>query len=218
MTRGGGELTAGRNAAGWDTCLDALSAHLAGRAAEASQEQIFERIESYIELFGLAEGEVRDQPEGYLVRFGRDLVWWPAEKVWATLTETHDETGGIETGRIETGGLTVGAPPPLRFTNGYVPAGSITAVEPPLMLEYDWQHAGAPAGRVRWEITADPKLGTRLVLTQTLPSRLADLRATALAAWQTHLELFFSALNGTTRCWPAERTEELRKRYADRLG
>jgi hypothetical protein len=87
------------------------------------------------------------------------------------------------------------------------------------MLEYQWRHDGAPAGRVRWEITHDPQLGTRVELTQTLPTRAAEFRATALAAWHVQLELFFAATHGAIRYpWPQERTEELRKRYTERLG
>jgi hypothetical protein len=59
--------------------------------------------------------------------------------------------------------------------------------------------------------------GSRAVVTQTIPSRLADLRATVLAVWQTHLELFVAALHGPPRRWPEERTEELKERYAARL-
>jgi uncharacterized protein YndB with AHSA1/START domain len=199
----GDELSAARNAAGWDVCLDGLVARLEGESQESSTDAWFERNERYVEEFGLAEGEVRDHPDGYLVRFERDLVQ-PVEQVWTTLTQEADD-------------IAVGGPAPLRFTNGYVPAGSVTEAEPPRLLEYAWERDGAPAGRVRWELAGQPG-GSRLVLTQTVPSRLADLRATALAAWQTHLELFVAALHGPPRAWPAERTEELERRYADRLA
>jgi uncharacterized protein YndB with AHSA1/START domain len=202
-TLGGGELwtdrpSAARHAAGWDVCLDALGARLDGRAAESTMDW-FARNERYVEMFGLAEGDVRADGDGYLVRFERDLVQ-PVAQVWATLAESD----------------TALDKPPLRFTNGYVPAGAVTAADPPRLLEYGWTDDGVPAGRVRWELTGQP-VGTRLVLTQTVPAHLAGLRATALAAWQTHLELLVAALHGPPRPWPAERTEELVKRYADRL-
>jgi hypothetical protein len=56
------------------------------------------------------------------------------------------------------------------------------------------------------------------VLTQTVPARLADQRATTLAAWHTHLELLAEALHKQPRRWPHARMDELVRRYADRLG
>jgi uncharacterized protein YndB with AHSA1/START domain len=205
----GGRPAAGRNAAGWDTCLAGLMARLDGRPARQPAEPIFELMGSYIQRFGLAEGKFRDHPDGHLLRFELDLVWRPAEEVWAALTEADGAEPVL---------AAVGSAPPPRFTNGYVAAGPATQVSPPNLLEYDWQHDGTPAGRVRWEVVADPKAGTRVVLTQTVPAPLAGLRATALAAWQTHLELFFAALFGSPRRWPAERTEALTELYASRLG
>jgi uncharacterized protein YndB with AHSA1/START domain len=55
-------LTAGRNAAGWDVCLDALSARLDDRPFEEPQEWLGP-IEHYVEKFGLGEGEVLDSEE-----------------------------------------------------------------------------------------------------------------------------------------------------------
>jgi hypothetical protein len=55
------------------------------------------------------------------------------------------------------------------------------------MLEYDWLAGDRPAGRVRWELSADPA-GTRVTLTQTGPGELQGLVATAMTAWQAHLE------------------------------
>jgi uncharacterized protein YndB with AHSA1/START domain len=166
----------------------------------------FERAERYVEDFGLGEGEVRESGDGYLVRFERDLVA-SVEQVWAALIEGHD------------GALAVGTLPPLRSTNGYVPAGSVTEFEPPHLLEYASSHDNAPDGRVRFELRHQEPIGCRLVVTQTLPAQLAGLRATVLAAWQTYLELLFAALHGDVRCpWPTERTEELEKMYADGLS
>ncbi|WP_134046334.1 hypothetical protein [Amycolatopsis arida] len=111
----------------------------------------------------------------------------------------------------------VGKAPPLRSTNGYVPAGAVTEVSAPRVLEYAWLHEDEPVGRVRWELSYDDEVGSRLVLTQTVPAHLARLLPVALAAWQVHLELFFAALHGEIRCpWPTERTDELTRRYAER--
>jgi uncharacterized protein YndB with AHSA1/START domain len=175
------KLAAGRTAAGWDVCLAAMRAWLDGETFQPPRQWL-EPMESYITEFGLAEGEVLARPDGWVVRFRRDLVWKPIEEVWALLTDG--------------GEVTVGAQPPAPATNGDVPAGPATTVEAPHVLEYEWLHDGVAAGRVRWEIIHDPREGTRVELTQTLPAELADLRATALAAWHGQLDLFFAATHG----------------------
>lgn len=198
-----GRLGAGRDAAGWDTCLDALQARLAGGGAEYPRDWLGP-MERYIRRFGLDEGAVCSTQDGYTVHFARDLVWKPADEVWRLLT------GGAEP--------QLGAEPPLRATNGYVPAGPVTAIEAPRLLEYESPHDDDPAGRVRWEIIHDAALGTRIELTHTFPTRLAGFRPTALAAWHVHLELFFAATHGDIRCpWPAERTAALQQQYRERL-
>jgi uncharacterized protein YndB with AHSA1/START domain len=198
-----GRLSVGRNAAGWDSCLAALAARLDGEQAEPFDDWLG-AIERYVEEFGLGRGAVRSTEDGWELCFARDLVWKPPADVWATI--------------VEDGSPSVGHEPPVRVTNAYVPAGRLTAVEPPHLLEYEWLHDGAPAGRVRWTITSDDELGVRVEVTQTVPARLAEVRATALAAWQVQLELFFAAVHGDVRCpWPKDRTEQLAKEYADGL-
>ncbi|WP_027942083.1 SRPBCC family protein [Amycolatopsis taiwanensis] len=193
QTLGGGpaaRLAAGRHAAGWDHCLDSLQARLDGREAEPFTEWLG-AMERYIDRFGLGEGEV----SGTSVHFARDLIWKPIDEVWQVLT------GGAP---VEPGGAA-----PLPATNGYVPAGQVTRVEAPRLLEYS-----SGDGLVRWEITADPRLGVRVELTQQQP---ADV-VTALAAWHTQLELFFAAVHGEIRCpWPEDRTEQLKKHYREQL-
>ncbi|MGH3940416.1 MAG: SRPBCC family protein [Pseudonocardiaceae bacterium] len=207
QTLGGGwvgRLAAGRNATGWDVCLDTLQAHLAEQDFQQPTDWLGP-MERYIRKFALDEGDIHDTGDGYRVHFARDLVWKPVDEVWTLLTE------GAE--------FRVNDEPPLRATNGYVAAGPVTEVEAPHVLEYQCLYDDAPVGRVRWEISHDPLLGTRVELTQTLPASLAGFRATALAAWHVHLELFFAATHGEIRClWPQERTEELTKRYTERLS
>lgn len=200
----GDRPSAVRNATGWDGCLDTLTACLEGTDAPAMDQAWFlRRAEAYADKFGLSEGTVHEQPGGgYQVRFERDLVQ-PADMVWRTLT------GGAEP--------MAGSPPPPRFTHSYTPAGLVTAAEPPRLLEYEWLDDGSAAGQVRFELRHQEPIGTRLVVTETIPARLADTRAVALAAWQVHLELLFAALHGDERVLRAERTEELTKRYAARL-
>jgi uncharacterized protein YndB with AHSA1/START domain len=194
-----------RQAPGWDGCLDMLTARLDGTPAPRMDGPWFLRhAEHYAEKFGLAEGTVQPTGDGYVVRFERDLV--PAvDAVWAALTEDDEPVDGQA--------------PPVRFTHGYLTPGTVMRLESPHALEYSWHHEGEPAGRVRFELHHQKPIGCRLIVTQTLPAHLADLRATALAAWQTHLELLFAALYGDVRCpWPTERTETLRQKYATHLA
>jgi uncharacterized protein YndB with AHSA1/START domain len=182
---GGGRITAGRTAVGWDVCLRALEARLAGREFEQPSEWLAP-MEAYIREFGLDGGTL----EGDRVRFARDLVWKPAADVWALLVEDSPPA--------------VGGEPPVRATNPHVPVEPLTVVEPPHVLAY---------GPVRWKILHDPEEGTRVELTHDLPPDLDP--ATALAAWHVQLELLFAATFGEIRCpWPEDRVETLREHYA----
>src|SRR5579875_2456784 len=185
-----------RQGAGWDACLAALQGLLAGETAPPPD--FLSLAERYVAEFGLAEGTVCAAGDGYVVRFERDLVQ-PAETVWAVLTEGRELT-------------TV----PPRFAHPHVVPGRVRAVEPPRLMEYEWLDG---AGLVRFELGHQEPIGTRLVVTQTIPFSQADVRAISLAAWQVQQGLLFAALFGDVRCpWPAERTEQLRKVYADRLA
>ena len=199
----GDRLMAGSFATGWQTCLDALASLLGGAPHERAPkpEDYAERHDAYVAAFGLDEGTVREDADGWTVRFER-LLPHPVGEVWPEL--------------VEDAALRVGGEPPLRVTNPYVEAGALTSVETEAVLEYAWLADGESAGRVRWELTGGHPAGTRVVVTQSGPARLADVRVTAPAAWHTHLEVFAAHLRGVPdRPWPSERTEELRGRYAD---
>jgi uncharacterized protein YndB with AHSA1/START domain len=189
-------LAAARHASGWDVCLAALEARLGGTAG--GELDWFARNETYVERFGLAEGEVRALDDGHEVRFERDLVK-PAAEFWAGLG----------------GGDAPGTVPPL-FTDGHTAAGALMAAEPARMLEYEWLHDGEPAGRVRWELR-EHVFGSGLILTQTVPDRLARLLPAALARWQCHLELLIARMHGMERRQPEVSVETLAARYRRRL-
>ena len=200
-----GRLTAGRDAHGWDVCLAALEDRLSG-AEFTPPGGMLQAVEAYVARFGLDQGEVLPSEDGRsTVHFARDLGWTPVEKVWEILTGGEVPEPGAE--------------PPAGFANSYVPPGPVSAAEAPHLLEYAWLHGGAPAGTVRWELPHTPDVGTRVELSHTVPAGLAETLPTALAAWQTHLEILFAAVHGEVRCpWPEERTAELERMYAARLG
>ncbi|MCT2583348.1 SRPBCC family protein [Actinophytocola gossypii] len=194
---GRGLLGAGRTATGWDTCLAFLAARLDGVPATPPDDTL-SRTEAYIEEFGLAEGTVRETQDGSELHFVRDLVWKPLADVWSLLTEDTQ----------------LSDKPPVRATNDHVPAGRLLHTDAPDELTYEWLHDNEPAGTVTWRFATDEELGVRVELTQTVPARLAHLRAEALAAWHVQLELFFAATQGEIRCgWPADRVAELTEHY-----
>lgn len=231
-------------ATGWQRCLDALGRHLDGKPADEGPHGFAELHEEYVERFGLAEGRLERTGDGWTVRFERQFMTHPVDELWALLTETDPamrgsdraEGDGVEKDRAEKdradagrpgmltyhsgpgeappGGPAVGDDPPPRFTNGSVPAGAIVSAEPPGLLEYAWRSGDADAGRVCWELATGPG-GARITLTQTIPHTAGDQCAIVLAAWHTHLELLAAHLSGATPCRSPERTEELRKHYAD---
>ncbi|MDI5977511.1 SRPBCC family protein [Amycolatopsis magusensis] len=190
----GARFTAHRTAAGWDTCLAALSAELDGRTEEPLDHRPL--MTSYLREYEVARGEVTD--DGVVFRL--DVVWRAFDTVWAALS------GGKP--------VEVGQEPPLPFTIGPVPAGEVTAVDAPQDLTYRWLHDGEPAGLVRWRLVHDPELATHVELTQTIPAKLSGVRATVLAAWQIRLEQLFTELVlGDRPAWPEQRFAELVQRY-----
>ncbi|WP_433263236.1 SRPBCC family protein [Actinosynnema sp. CS-041913] len=179
----GAEHSAGRTAAGWDTCLAALEARLADRPFEQPTAWLGP-MERYVRRFGLDEGRV----DGRDVRFVRDLVWKPLDEVWELFT------GGAA-------GL------PARAANPHVPPGPVTAVEPPRLLEFD-----SPTGRVRWEFRHDPEQGTTVELTHTVEDPAFVPTALAAWHVHLE-RFFAATFGETDRPWPAERVAELTERY-----
>ncbi|MCL4860632.1 MAG: SRPBCC domain-containing protein [Caldilineaceae bacterium] len=169
-------------AAGWQVCLDAMTEVLDGQPIDEAtyagpewRHQMAQLHEAYIDALGLSAGTVKSNADGWQVRFERQLTR-PIDQVWARLT------GGSEPA--------VGSRPPNGFTTGAIQAGLVTAVEAPDRLEYEWQVADCPAGRVRWELAPGAGHGARLILTQTGSRESSVQQATALTAWQRHIEHF----------------------------
>lgn len=186
-------VNAGSFAAGWNACLDGLAAHLDGAPAPGMTAEIYAaRHEEFQERFGLLRGSVE---AAGTVRIERLYPYH--QGLWERITEGAEPKPGDA--------------PPARFTNGYVPAGPVTAAGGD---EGDVLAYGSGAGEVRWLVRRVPQ-GTRVTITQTKP---AD-PALALAAWHTHLEVFAAHLRGEDVCpWPEDRTAELRREYAEAIG
>jgi len=165
-------------AAGWHTCINALAALLASRPVplDADPFQIHQLHEQYVHVLGLDQGTVGTTADGWVVRFERQLTG-TVEAAWAALVGGHAPAAGD--------------PAPAAATVAGVPALAVTVAEPPTLLEYAWGGPGGeagPAGLVRWELAKGTWHGARLVLTQTGPAGRTAERATALAAWATHVD------------------------------
>jgi uncharacterized protein YndB with AHSA1/START domain len=193
-------------ASGWHTCLDGLERLLDDRPIEMPDVSA-ELHEAYAAAFGLNQGAVEQTADGWRVRFERQLMQQPIDKVWAALTGADSDAPAIG-GRV-----------PPAFTSDTIPAGTINAVQAPALLEYEWQFEGQPAGQVRWELSQGPG-GARITLTQAGPSTLAALQPVALAAWQAQIEQFVKQLVAPAAAPPSslgtlDRTED--GRYALRF-
>ena len=160
-------------ASGWDACLAALDTSLRGETVSPGDPDAQDaRHEAFVDAFGLAEGTVEATGDGWRVRFERQLVR-PAATAWAALVGGDDpEVGGVV---------------PDGFTVTAFAAGAVTAVEPEVVLAYEWlaDDGAAAVGEVRWELTTGTGQGARLIVTQTGPATLTAARQTALVAWPT---------------------------------
>jgi uncharacterized protein YndB with AHSA1/START domain len=61
-------------AAGWQTCIDALDASLAGETFQPPSDNLAARHEDYIREFGLDDGSSETTDDGWTVRFERQLT------------------------------------------------------------------------------------------------------------------------------------------------
>ena len=160
-------------ASGWHLCLDGLGLLLDGRPVDVAPDT-GALHESYAGRFGLDAGVAEATPDGWRVRFERQLTR-PAGEVWARLGAAGTDTPVVG-GRVPHG-----------VRCAAVPAGAITEVDAPRVLEYTWLTGGRPGGRVRWELGEGTGHGARLTLTQTGTGDAPHLRDAALAAWRDHV-------------------------------
>jgi uncharacterized protein YndB with AHSA1/START domain len=133
--------------------------------------------ERFVEKFGLNRGSVEITQEGWVVRFDRQFMGAPVERVWSALS-------GVGSGDKDMPGP--GGSVPEGFTSGEFTPGTVLQVEAPRLLEYEWLSGDRPAGIVRWDLSSGPG-GGRLTLTQTGPEELAGERERALSVWQSRI-------------------------------
>lgn len=167
-------------ASGWHVCMTALAQLLDGEETDLAGDRDGALHEAYIELFDLAGSTVEEEPGALTVRFERQLVR-PVERVWSLLTRDAEPV---------LGGLA-----PSGFTAVGSPAGEITEVAAPRLLEYAW----SPLGRVRWELGQGTGHGARLVVTRSGPVLDEPAVAAAQAAWYQRVEELAAELLDTPR-------------------
>jgi uncharacterized protein YndB with AHSA1/START domain len=167
-----------------------------------------------------------EQTDGTLETIGgRDVLRYerrlshPVERVWRAITEPDEVVqwlGELELEPTE-GGTVV-----LRWLNTperTVASGTVTAFDPPHVLELDTDIHGI----LRWELEDDGD-ACRLVFTASYPEKDDETRSTLLAGWHIHLDHLVEALEGHGQDWSrwmAEqepRWREHNDRYAGRLA
>jgi uncharacterized protein YndB with AHSA1/START domain len=158
-------------AAGWDVCLVAMEDHLAGRPLRDPGDMAEEHDRLVVE-FGLDEGTVEETPDGWRVRFERQLTR-PNEAAWSVLVGDDQPAAG--------------RPAPAGWVMAGMDETRITAVDEAALLEYEWRADGRPAGIVRVEFGPGTGQGGRLIVTHTGPPEAADAKGLALAGWKTRL-------------------------------
>jgi uncharacterized protein YndB with AHSA1/START domain len=145
------------------------------------------------------------------VRFERRLNH-PIDRVWTALTDPHETEAWLARAELD---LRKGGRARLEWLNTgdeeIVAQGTVTALDPPQLLELDTDAHGC----LRWELRADGD-ATQLTFTATL--EMPDEHVTMnIAGWHVHLDFLEDWLDDGTRVdwpnWPLERWEAIHERY-----
>jgi uncharacterized protein YndB with AHSA1/START domain len=162
------------------------------------------------------DGTLETRDGRHVMRYERRLAQ-PVERVWAALTEPRELRGWLADADIE---LVEGGRVQLRWLNTddqgnrAVADGTVTALDPPRLLELDTD----PHGTLRWELR-EADGGTALTFTVSVPAPNEGVDL-ARAGWHIHLEHLADALDGRPvdwSAWDAEhkpRWQEHYERYA----
>ena len=143
----------------------------------------------------------------YIARLER-LMDQDQPAVWAMLTEPDRFVEWLAPGEIEP---RAGGAARLDFgDSGVVVDSTVTAFDPPRLLEYSWSGPCEPDRPVRWE-TAPAEGGTALTLTLCIPE--GEDVAKSCAGWEAHLMMLLAAIEGVPIKFPFERYMETREAY-----
>jgi uncharacterized protein YndB with AHSA1/START domain len=146
----------------------------------------------------MTEGTLERRGEHQVIRFQRRLAH-PVERVWRAITEPDEIAAWLALAELE---LEQGGRVMLKWQNTdddgntAVARGSVSALDPPRLLELDTDIHG----RLRWEL--EPA-GGDTVLTFTAEVELpADFETEVIAGWHIHLDHLEEVLDGGTIDWP----------------
>jgi uncharacterized protein YndB with AHSA1/START domain len=162
-------------------------------------------------------GTVETVGDTYVLRYERRFAH-PVRRVWAALTDPAEMVAWWADADVD---LTLGGKVELRWLNSRddtpatVARGTVSALEPPHLVEYDTDVHGV----LRWELreTADGCALT-FICTVALPDEFVLKN---LAGWHIHLDHLAGALDGRPVDWPQWWTEHYpaweqhHARYAD---
>jgi uncharacterized protein YndB with AHSA1/START domain len=146
----------------------------------------------------MRDGTLQRRDGEHVLRFERRLSH-PIDRVWAALTQPAGLVGWLAEADVD---LREGGRIELRWLNhddagnSAVARGTVTALDPPRLLEYDTDIHG----RLRWELRPDDD-GCLLVFTVTTPAP-DEYLALVMAGWHIHLEHLADALDGRPVDWP----------------
>jgi uncharacterized protein YndB with AHSA1/START domain len=144
------------------------------------------------------DGTVETREGGRVLRFERRLEH-PVERVWAALTEPAEMQGWLAEADID---LVLGGRVELRWLNTddegnrAIATGTVTALEPPRLLEYDTDIHGL----MRFELQEE---GDACRLTFFTAPADPAFTTMALAGWHIHLDHLADALAGRPVDWPS---------------
>ena len=128
--------------------------------------------------------------------------------VWAMLTDPARLPEWLAPGELS---LREGGPAKLTFQDsGTVINSTVSAIDPPRLIEYSWSGPGEPERPVRWE-TLRRNSGTRVTLAVRIPDT-EDIARTC-AGWEAHLQMLLAALDGAPIKFPFDVFKTARESY-----
>jgi uncharacterized protein YndB with AHSA1/START domain len=166
----------------------------------------------------MTDGTLERRGEHQVIRFERRLGH-SVERVWRALTQPDEIASWLALAELE---LEEGGRVVLTWQNTddegntAVARGTVSALEPPRLLEFDTDSHG----RLRWELEPAGD-GTALTFTAEVDVP-ADVETEVIAGWHIHLDHLEEVLDGGTIDWPnwdrehRPDWERIHERYAAR--